>query len=214
MDQFIDTGNETDQILSDTELTFSNTEIENNRNFWESILNPDAFFSKKVNARIKHIEIDPGATKLPIIPTGHYKYSHSYTIEEVYDSIPRMIQTDWHVNDPYNSYCPFASSSSKRVTTGTVAICAAQIMYYMHNKYGIPQTAPSEAYCNFRASDQIYIWNQSNYTEAIWDQMKENGKAAAPLIANILHRLNVRYFNNEPTVNPKDLVKMCLGNMD
>ena len=124
----------------------------------------------------------------------------------VYDSIPRLTTTDWNQDSPFNIYCPFKSNYKDHALAGTVAVAAAQMLYYMHHEFGVPQTAPSEAYCRNSVDDSIYIWDQTNYTESVWEKMKDNPSSAAPLIANIGKRLDARYFGNETATNPKDLV--------
>lgn len=191
---------------SDEELSFSESEIETNRNFWKSIIDPNTFFLNGQNKKYSKPEINPGISPTPI-PQGHYEYSHSYKIEVVYDSVPRIITTNWNESEPYNAYCPFKSDLSGRAPAGRIAIAAAQVMYYTNRKFGVPQKAPSEAYCAFNVTDSIYVWDQTNYTEAIWSQMESMGIAAAPLIANIGSRLNMRYTDSGAIANPKDLVK-------
>lgn len=189
--------------LNNNELAFSDEEIQNNMNFWNSISNPDEFFSDSRYQLSKKPEINPGLT---LIPNGHYELYKSYTYEVIYDSIPRLTTTDWDTGAPFNLYCPFNSSYKDHASAGTVAVAAAQMLYFMHNEFGVPQTAPSEAYCKNSVSDSIYVWDQTNYTETIWEQMKNDPSAAAPLIANIGKRINARYFDNGTATKPKELI--------
>lgn len=191
------------KTLSNDELAFSDEEIQENINFWNSISNPDGYFASSRSQITRKPEIRPG---LVPIPKGHYELKNSYTYEVIYDSIPRLTITDWDVVSPFNLYCPYNSSYTGHVPTGSVPVAAAQILYFMHNEFGVPQTAPSEAYCNNSVSDPFYVWDQTNYTETVWDEMKINPSAAAPLIANIGKRLDARYFDNETATNPKDLI--------
>lgn len=188
----------------DSDLKFSLREIEDNKTFWESISKPNDFINNNLYSQ-NYVMID--TTKIhPIIPNGHYEYLSSSSYFEIYDSIPRLTTTDWHQHPPFNKYCPFTSFNIGRAPAGCVAISCAQMMYFLHHNYGIPLTAPSEAYCNGNVNSQDYDWAQTNYTIGIWNQMTYNEEAAAPLIADIGRRVNMKYGDNGSAANTKDLV--------
>lgn len=186
--------------LPDEKLNFSQKEIANNKDFWKSVSSPDMFV--KDNLLSKTRAVDKDVTKEPII--GHYECVSSYTYSEVYDSISRLTTTDWSQGMPYNIYCPLKSDNFWHAPAGCVAIAGAQMLYYLNHKFGVPATAPSEAYCNGNVDS--YTWAQTNYTTSIWSSMTYNGSCAAPLIADVGRRLNMQYGDNASGAYTSDLV--------
>lgn len=186
--------------LKNSELNFSEEEIENNKRFWEAISSPSDFFGKKSSKTRNGVL--PGEPL--IIPHGHYELRYSYSYPEVYDSSQRFTTTNWSQGSPYNSFCPYKTIGSGRAPAGCVPIAGAQMLYFLHNHFDTPATAPSEAYCNGNIDE--YSWEQTNYTTDIWDLMKENGIYAAPLIADVGRRLNVVFGNSGTSAYTSDLV--------
>lgn len=181
----------------DHELNFSKEEIEHNTKFWESVSFPD----KYVKEHIVHTRGENGT----LLPQGHYELISTTYTSEVYDSIARLTTTDWDQNSPYNKYCPYKENSTEyHSPAGCVAIAGAQMLFFLHYKLGVPQTAPSEAYCN--GDNTSYEWAQTNYTTEIWDLMKSDGENAAPLIADIGRRSNTIYGDNGSSANFPNLV--------
>lgn len=186
--------------LPDEKLNFTQNEIENNKAFWKSISSPDEYVKEHLIKTRSHEDDFLGFT-------GHYELRSTRTWQEVYDSIPSMIKTNWHQGYPFNYYCPLKSDNSTQAPAGCVAIAAGQMLYYLHYHIGVPETAPSEAYCNGNISS--YTWAQTNYTSEIWNTMKNSSIAAAPLIADIGRRVNMLYGNtasNAFTINLVDYV--------
>ena len=85
-----------------------------------------------------------------------------------------------------------------------VAIAGAQMLYWLHCNLGVPQTAPSQAYCN--GNKDSYTFGQTNYTSTIWEFMDRIGLRAAPLIANVGKRVGMRYGNTGSAAQTSDLV--------
>lgn len=189
---------------ADSALNFTAEEISANREFWRSVSDADAYVKEKLadGGMTRVLEIEDKNIE-PII--GHYELISSKTHYEVYDSIARMTETDWNQWFPYNTYCPGKSNGNGNVPAGCVAIAAAQMLYFLHYSLGVPETAPSEAYCNGSVSTG-YDWDQYNYTSGIWDEMNERYMpAAAPLVADIGRRLNMRYGDNGSGAYTRDL---------
>lgn len=185
--------------LPDEKLNFTEKEIACNKTFWESISSPDKYVKENILQGTRAIDND----LIPI--TGHYEYRYSTSYSEVYDSIPRMTVTNWKQGYPYNIYCPLKSTnSSEHAPAGCVAIAGAQMLYFLHDYYGVPATAPSEAYCNGNINS--YTWDQTNYTSDIWNYMNLLGSYAAPFIANVGRRLNMDYGNLSSGAYTSDLV--------
>lgn len=178
----------------DAGLRFSKEEIENNRLFWRGK-------SSVAETRTQIIELPDtfefGPDTLPLPPgwrDGHYELREVRTYIENYDSIPRLITTDWSQGYPYNIYCPLTTKNDgTRAPAGCVAIAAGQLMYYLHENMGIPVTAPSKAYCNGDINN--YSWEQYDYSSDVWESMKWDARYAAPMIADIGRRVGMQYGN-------------------
>lgn len=85
--------------------------------------------------------------------------------------------------------------SGKKVPAGCVAIAGAQMLYFLHYKFGIPETAPSWAYSD--GDINSYTLKLGNYSVDVWDQMKKTYDIkTAPLIANVCSLLNMNFGNN------------------
>jgi hypothetical protein len=187
--------------LADDELNFTQQEIDNNKAFWKSISSPDDFVqdnllrSTRVNDSIL-IKLSP----------GYYKLVSSTTYYEVYDSIGSMTEVHWHQQSPYNMYCPLRTDDPDRhAYAGCVALAGAQMLYFLHQHLNVPETAPSEAYCD--GNIDSYTCGQTNYTSEIWDQMSSYGGCAAPLIANVGKLVGMTYGNEGSSASMKNLVK-------
>ena len=186
--------------LDDDKLNFTREEIENNKAFWESISSPDEFVKKMLKeSATRGWEFDSLAILEPIIP-GHYEYSFTDSYTEVYDSISRLTETNWTQHTPYNDYCPFNSDSTFRVPAGCMIIAAAQMLYFLHYKLGVPETAPSTAHCEGTIYNYQNNWEQTNFTPSIWNTMNNSiGSDAAPLVANIANILHAQFSDYSTT---------------
>ena len=186
--------------LPDERLNFSEKEIASNKDFWKSISSPDEFVKESLLATTRAID----TTVTPILITGHYRLSESRMHSESYDSISRQTTTNWNQRRPCNDYCPLKSDNSSRAPAGCVAIAGAQMLYYLNHKYGVPATAPSEAYCNGNINS--YTWSQTNYTASIWESMTSYGLYAGPLVADVGRRVNMSYGDDASGAYTEDLV--------
>lgn len=188
--------------LPDQALNFSKDEIECHKDFWRAVSNPDKFVNEKGLSRKPDLPIDP------LLPTGHYEYLGSTSYTQIFDSIPRLTKTNWHQDSPHNAFCPNRKEPTpyeKKAKAGCVAIAGAQILYYLHNKYGYPQTAPSKAYCYGTVGDQDYHWNQYDFTTTIWDEMSRSSVKSAPMIAHIGNLVGMEYGDNGSASHIKQL---------
>lgn len=179
----------------DKELNFTFEEISNNIKFWKSISTPDEFMKEEISNKTR--KLHESATG------GHYELTSSNTYIEELASTPTIIETLWHQNHPYNSYCPYKTDfSGDKAPAGCVAIAAAQVLYHLHYKLGTPEKAPSWAYCN--GNIDSYQMEQNNFSAEIWDRMSYNmtDSAASPLIAHIGKLLNMKYGNVNSIADP------------
>lgn len=188
------------KYLEDDKLSFSPHEIENNKLFWKSISSPDEFVKERQKQKGTRAV---GGGDPPPLAIGHYELVSSETYQEV-DSISRLTVTDWSQRSPYNAYCPLKTNNIDNALAGCVAIAGAQMLFFLHGRFGVPETAPSSAWCNGNVTN--YSWEQTNYSSEIWDEMNTNGLAAAPLIADVGRRLNMEYDDGGSTALTRDLV--------
>lgn len=165
--------------LDDRQLNFTREEVENNKTFWRSISNPDDFIKDRTKNRSSRAL---GDNARPLY-TGEYVYRNTVTYSQIYDSIPSLLRTDWRQGYPYNSSCPpYSGNYVGKPVAGCVAVAAAQTLYYLHYKLGIPVSAPSEI--SFIGTHSVYEIKNVTYSSEIWDEMIDNPSKAAPLIAH------------------------------
>lgn len=100
----------------------------------------------------------------PTEPPGRHQYSYTYTTTEYVDGVSHLLQTSWRQNSPYNSLCPFVSTtSSNHCLVGCTALAGAQVLYYLHYFTGMPTASPTS--CSFIDNYPIfsayspYAWN-------------------------------------------------------
>lgn len=191
------------RMLADDQLNFTSEEIEANKNFWKSVSDPDGFVKNVLG-----VNPTRGFGDEPRIPTGHYEFSGTSMQYEEWDTIGRLTQTNWDqgsIWSYYNYYCPLKSNSTyEHVPAGCVAIAGAQMLYFLHNKFGVPVTAPSEATCS--GNIPIYTMWQGNYTSTIWNTMNTNEIDAAPLIADVGELVGMTYGNDASSAYTSNLV--------
>lgn len=136
---------------TDTELTFSEDEIQFNKAFWTG--QQPRFIG------------DPVPDDLLI---GHWEeIEYSQTIE--YDHVDHMV-AQWDQDAPYNQCCPYyVSTPGDRAVAGCVAIAGSQLLLYLHNKIGIPANIYSEGYCIGDTDGYEQYFMNSNST--VWSSM-------------------------------------------
>lgn len=186
----------------DAELNFTTEEIASNKKFWKSISSPDEFVKEIINENAKRNNLRGIITPEPIFEKyGHYE---QYVVEQYIDTaqyVPRLTQTNWHQYSPYNFYCPHTIhylTPDTPAPAGCVAIAGAQMLYFLHYSLGVPDSAPSLAYCISTINDYPnYVWNQYGFNSTIWNSMNSSGMSAAPLVAHIGKLVDTEYGNNE-----------------
>ncbi|MBR4794507.1 MAG: C10 family peptidase [Bacteroidaceae bacterium] len=135
---------------TDEELTFSDEEICFNKAYWTGDY-------PRFNG---HDE--------PIIPIGHWEeIVYSETVE--YDHVDHMV-AKWYQQYPYNECCPYyINIPNTRAVAGCVAIAGSQMLYYLHNKIGVPIDMYSEGSCVGNINN--YAQNFSNPSSSVWSSM-------------------------------------------
>lgn len=140
---------------SNSSLSFSPDEIRSNQSFWAGSAAPMS-------------NIDP-----PIItlPTGHWEEEITMS-QEYYDSIEHLVPK-WHQYQPYNECCPYrANHPSERTVAGCVAVAGAQVLYYLHNRLGVPTHMFSEGSCIGVTGN--YTQHFSNLSTEVWEEMTDS----------------------------------------
>lgn len=189
------------------ELNFTSEEINANLEYWLSAYDADACVRLHYPTQARSLDFEP------IIPTGHYELYTSYTLRFAYDSIAHLTETRWHQEEPYNAYCPDRTDIYwKKAPAGCVAIAGAQMLYYLHDKLGVPEYIPDTAYCIGDIDN--YVYDQFTRNIDIWQLADNNGnnysegQIFAPLIANVGKLVGMKYGNDESGAQTKKLVNV------
>lgn len=134
---------------SDDQLNFSEEEIAAHRACWGKEINKEP------------IQGD----RLP----GHWVVDLVGTQEMVGDTLAHMTP-QWVQGAPYNEFCPLKSNSTtERAPAGCVAVAAADVLYYLHNRFSIPTDMMSQGSCVGDVNN--YYRNFWNPTSTVWAQM-------------------------------------------
>lgn len=174
------------KLATDEELTFSQEDIQSNRDNWDAVCDVDNFVRNHqavTRKTLPPIDVDP-------VPRGHYELARTERYTEAYDSIGHLTTTWWTQGYPYNSFCP--QINNQNALAGCVAIAGAQMLYYLHNKLGVPQYAPSTT--------------EGELSSTIWGLMAQDGYYAAPLIANVGALVDMDYGLDGSGADTEDLV--------
>lgn len=146
------------------------------------------------------------------VPQGFWEMVIAESEEEVYDSIPHLTTTTWYQTSIYNLYCPEDRDTLnhiERCPAGCVAIAGAQMLYFLHNKDGVPTTSPSEGSCTGYVYDHSYAQNFWNYSISTWGSMSPrdwSDTCAALLVGDVGKRLHMDYAWDGSEASTEDLV--------
>ena len=104
------------------------------------------------------------------------------TIEYLVDTlIDHQLATKWHQGTPFNNYCPqYAPNNPTRAPAGCVAIAGAQMLYYLHNKMGVPLYAPTSGISSGYVYNQSYSFSSFGNSSSVWDYMSTSQVTTAP----------------------------------
>ena len=148
-----------------------------------------------------------------------YVESEDIVVENIH-----LTQTAWGQTTPvnatigYNYYCPLKSNSStERAPAGCVALAGAQMLYYLHYKFGSSLYAPTYAICTGNVNG--YSRQIGGASNTIWDGMPtlssgndDTGRnSAAILIAWVGHLVGMNYGNTASSARTEDLVDDVFG---
>ena len=154
-------------------------------------------------------------TKGQFDPDGYWDLISIVTDTVEYQVVNHLIETPWFQGAPYNSYCPYQSSSSTvRSPAGCVAVATGQVAHYLHNYIGYPQTAPLTAFCDAQVpSPSTYYLAGAGDTHmyvadlstSAWSMMSYDSSYRAKLIAEIGIVMGMKYHDNYAEVSPSNL---------
>ena len=152
----------------------------------------------------------------PIIPSlpegGHYEYSDTYESYTLETEIGHMTTTVWGQGYPWNVKCPLKSTGSDRVPAGCTAVAVAQVLYFMHDKVGVPTMAPTNAYFtgqyNPKVSVQNFDFTMGSMDTGVWDNMalamsspSGNRDLVASFLAHIGYLVDMKYTDGGSSSN-------------
>lgn len=169
----------------DEELSFSEDEIQANKAFWGE------------NQPRIHGEPYWNGT-----PPGHWEETISSHIASVDSLSEEHLVAKWDQTAPYNECCPFfASDPTTRAYAGCVAIAGSQMLLFLHNTLGSPETMVSNGYCLGNTS--AYISEFTNPTCTIWSLMsteyQDSSSFTLPeaiMIGHVGTLVNMHYCDN------------------
>lgn len=121
-------------------------------------------------------------------------------------SVKGLTSTTWSQDDPWNQCCPWGSST-KRTLAGCVAIAGAQMLYYLHDLWGVPATMYTAGYCNGTPSNFQFEFSAAS-AEA-WDLMAKTGNYgsyySSILIGLIGSSIHMKYGLDKSSAKTEDL---------
>ena len=129
---------------------------------------------------------------------GHWAVtvsSREITIEEIEHMTPH-----WDQYAPYNACCPLQYPYTlDRVPAGCVAIAAAEVLYYLHYKFGVPESMYSFGYCSGHYYDHYWYFDYPTTTS--WSQMDSSSHlsddpalAEAIMIGSIVRDVGMHFW--------------------
>lgn len=127
----------------------------------------------------------------------------------VSDIVDHQIVTHWHQSYPYNSYCPMVGYNGDVFPglAGCVPIAGAQMLYYLHDRYNVPQYSPDSAFCT--GVYPYHLWAQYGSSATAWSEMQnQDGDAAAVLIASLAKQVDAFFAYGVTTAATSDLVSV------
>ncbi len=173
----------------DEDLNFSDIEIACNKAFW--------------TGEQPRIIIDD-----PIGNQGYWVETTT-TQTEFVDSIAHMTP-HWSQRNPYNQYCPIKTEGpGGHAFAGCVAIAGANVLYYLHNRLGIPETMVDQA----TYDSNEHEWFFTGSSDTIWASMDTtsrygfaySNRPEALMIGYIGKTINMNYGGGYSWVLPANL---------
>lgn len=191
--------------------------IQSSLDFWK-LVNADSTYIANNSVEIKE-EGDNSQTRdpNPNPDPGHWELIDVINEDILYDSIPHLTTTTWYQDFIYNEYCPEDIDSLGIMIgpcpAGCVAIAGAQMLYFLHNKLGVPASSPGSGSCTGYVFDNSYEQLFWNYHANTWENMVAprcpypgSDTYAALLVGDVGKRLNMNYSYYGSGAHMSDLV--------
>lgn len=159
---------------TDEQLKFSDAEIAAHRAAWE----------KEGGERV--------------VPTSGGYWQTTTTYQEILVQERDHMTPHWDQDLPYNAYCPLQIGSSyQRAPAGCVAIAAAEVLYYLHNKLNVPAGMVDNGFCIGDVDSYSRAFSGNSTTT--WSQMDTTyhsygANAEALMIGYIGATINMHYW--------------------
>lgn len=136
---------------------------------------------------------------------------------------PHLIETKWDQGSPWNYYSPYTNSSRTRhCYTGCTMVAAAQVLYYLHGKLGVPEKAyatidtiahiPDDK-TSVKLTPYNFSTKNAYYAKLIWGAMQKQGtsadfgssstKCVSALMTQLGFLLNASYKRYDNSSSPK-----------
>lgn len=172
----------------------------------------NVLFWKLINGDENIIENHLDDTRSLTLPFHPGYFIESIDSTFISETIPHYLSTHWGQESPYNLYCPDKFLDSGKAPAGCVAIAGAQMLYYLHFRFFIPDQAPDSAFCSGHSyynfdNYAYYVLNhlpspyqmsQGSFSSSAWTDMASgNSYTIAALVANIGKEAGLTYCNNE-----------------
>ena len=147
-----------------------------------SISEQDTVAQKNISFWNRILGVPSIVTKAEGDPEEDEKYWELVSMIEIdgfEETSGHLITTNWFQLDPWNIYSPlWGPSSDLRDPAGCQAVAGAQMLYYLHNKIGLPLTAPTSGYCSgysTQLSDTTHFSQFFyNFNSSAWPAMAIN----------------------------------------
>ena len=116
--------------------------------FWEGLLTPERVLFKKTVLPEEEVETKGYQNSWWVLE--RIAELNSTTVSD--PSIEHLMQTKWGQSAPWNfnvpyDYSLFGGVSSEKCVTGCGPVAIAQVLYYWHNKAGVPAYYKNETLC-------------------------------------------------------------------
>ena len=127
---------------------------------------------------------------------------------EIYDIVEHMTP-HWDQMNPYNAYIPLKSDGSlNRAPAGCVPVAAAEVLYYLHSQWNVPNTMVSQGVCVGDINN--YSRSFTNPNTEVWAEMSNsyNGSSAnaeALMIAYVGSIIGTNFHNEYSWTLPKKI---------
>lgn len=111
----------------------------------------------------------------PFEDERYWELVDSDWIYDIAEDPGHLIQTRWHQLSPWNKYAPARGPyDGLKDPAGCSAIAVSQMLFYLHNKIGLPLSSPGGGYCtgySQELTDTTYHQEYYNFSSTTWDDM-------------------------------------------